>query len=302
MTAPKVKDAPDARGGHEETIQIHDVATVSLTGVDRAAIDSQVATAKQYPRSVTTCLREAVELATMDPETAESMFYTLERRDPDGTKKFITGPSVRLAEVLAYAWRNLRADGDIESEDAKFVVAVGTCFDLERNVAFRTRVKRRITTKTGKRYGDDMIGVTANAAVSIAVRNAVVRTIPRVFVDRIYNEARRVALGDAQSMSTKRLNALAWFKGQGISNEQVFEKLGVAGVDDIGEEEYLTLRGLSNAVKQGETTLEDMFRAADTGPVRSAGASELNAAQVPVDDPLADDQQLVKDEQAKGRR
>ena len=260
-----------------EEVEIGSVAllesSTAMTAVDRAQIDVQVATAKAYPRSVSEALKEAISLATLDVDTAESMYYTLRRRDADGSTKLISGPSVRLAEVMAYSWKNLRVDADIVGEDATMITAMGTCFDIERNVAIRTRVKRRITTKSGKRYGDDMISTTANAALSIAMRNAVVRTIPRVFVDQIYNKARKAALGEEGTMSQKRVNALAWFKSQGASSAQVFALLNVKGIDDIGEEEYLNLRGLMNSLREGQTTVEQMFRSAEV----EGAAADLNA-------------------------
>src|SRR5690348_6841125 len=72
--------------------------SVALSAVDRASIDMQIATAKQYPRSITAALREATELATLDEETAKTMLYALKRGG-----KVIPGPSVRLAEILAYS-------------------------------------------------------------------------------------------------------------------------------------------------------------------------------------------------------
>jgi hypothetical protein len=59
----------------------------------------------------------------------------------------------------------------------------------------------------------------------------------------------------------------------------VFKLLGVGGLDDIGEDELVTLRGLANAIKEGEMTLESVFRA--DAPAVSAGATELNDALKP---------------------
>lgn len=243
--------------------------STALEAVDRASIDMQIATAKQYPRSVDKSLKEALTLATLDEETAASMFYVLPR-----SGKKIEGPSARLAEVMAYSWGNLRVDADIVAEDRTTVTAMGTCFDLEKNVAIRVRVKRRITDRHGKRYGDDMIGVTSNAAISIALRNAVFKVIPAAMVRKVYSEARQASIGKAGTITQKRQNALEWFAKAGVSEAEVFAVLEVRGLDDIGAEELITLRGLRTAIKDGETTVEKVFRDTDTGE----GASELNDA------------------------
>ena len=240
-----------------------------LEATDRAQINQQVATAKRYPRSVDRALKEAMTLATLDEETAASMFYVLPRA---GRK--IEGPSARLAEVMAYSWGNLRAEADVIAEDAKYVTAMGTCFDLERNVAVRVRVKRRITDKHGKKYKEDMIGVTSNAAISIALRNATFKVIPQALVNRIYLAARKASIGEGGTMTQKRQNALDWFLKVGVSEEQVFKILEVVGLDDIGEEELIALRGIKTALKTGETTVEQLFTQHNV----SDGAVEMNEA------------------------
>lgn len=242
----------------------------SLEAVDRASIDVQIATAKRYPRSITKAMEEARSLATMDEETAGSMFYALPR---DG--KTVEGPSARLAEVMAYSWQNLRADADVVAEDKTHITAMGTCFDLERNVAVRVRVKRRITNKYGKRFGDDMIGVTGNAAISIALRNAVFKVIPQTFVRAVYQEARKASLGKGGTLKQKRQNALTWFNKTGVKDEEVFRVLEVDGMDDISENQLITLRGLRTAIQEGETTVEEAFRPAKE---KSPGAEDLNEA------------------------
>lgn len=315
MSAP-VFDGPLPGDEPEQVVEevSGNAYALALSAVDRASIDMQIATAKAYPRSITKSLREATELATLDEDTAASMFFSLPRgKNSDGTKKYIEGPSARLAEVMAYSWQNLRADADIIAEDKTTVTAMGTCFDLEKNVAIRVRVKRRITDSKGRRYNDDMIGVTSNAAISIALRNAVFKVVPRAFVDRIYHLARKASLGEAGTMTQKRQNAVAWFAKAGVTSEQLFALLGIAGIDDIGEDEYIRLRGLMTAIKEGETSIEETFRPSN----RSEGTQTLNEAlntkkpakaapaapitpikptASTVDDDLALDQQLAAEE------
>lgn len=237
-----------------QAVQIFDGST-AITAVDRAAIDSQVATAKQYPRSITNALREAITLATLDEVTAQSMFYALKR-----SGKLIPGPSVRLAEIMAYSWTNLRVDADIVGEDRTHVTAMGTCFDLEKNVAIRVRVKRRITDSKGKRYNEDMIGVTSNAAISIALRNAVFKVVPRAYVDKVYAAAKTASLGKGGTMESKRQGVVDWFGKLGVKPEEVFAIIDVKGIEDVSEDELITLRALANSIKDGETTVEQAFR------------------------------------------
>lgn len=276
---------------HDEDMET-EVGTISemagqlaLQAVDRAAIDVQVSTAKAYPRSVDRSLKEALTLATMDEDTAGSMFYALPR-----SGKTIEGPSARLAEVMAYSWGNLRADADIIDVGATHVTAMGTCFDLEKNVAVRVRVKRRITDKRGGRFNEDMIGVTSNAAISIALRNCVFKVIPRAFSNRIYQEARKASLGKGGTITQKRQKALEWFSKLGVKEEEVFTLLGVRGLDDIGEDQLITLRGLVTAIQDGETTVEQTFRAIRTGSEDTDALNDAIREKAKAPDPDADTQ------------
>lgn len=233
---------------------VHIDSAVALTAVERAQVDVQVATAKRYPRDVTRSMREARALALTDEEVAASMLYAMPR---DG--KVIEGPSARLAEIIAYSWGNLRAETDIESIDDKHITAVGTCFDLEKNVAVRMRVKRRITGKNNKRYSEDMVVVTGNAASSIALRNAVFKVVPGAHWKPIYEDARRLAMGGADSIARRWKVALDWFAKLAVTETQVLAALGRATPQDVLLEDFIILAGLRTALTDGDTTVEDAF-------------------------------------------
>ena len=136
----------------------------TLLAVRGQDVDIQIATARQYPRNITAFKRQAMDMATLDDETAASCFYCL----PRGGKK-IMGPSARLAEIVASAWGNMRAQSKVVEVNDKEVVAEGACWDLEKNVLISVQVRRRITDSKGIRFNDDMIVVTGNAASSIAL-------------------------------------------------------------------------------------------------------------------------------------
>jgi hypothetical protein len=144
----------------------------------RAEIDTQISTAKQYPRSIKQFMSDAMAMVTLNEEVAQSCNYGLPRGG-----KIITGPSVRFAEIIYSAWGNARAGTRIIHEDGRFITAQGVCHDLQRNTMITKDVKRRITDKYGKTYNDDMVGVTGNAASSVALRNAILSVIPKAFLE-----------------------------------------------------------------------------------------------------------------------
>lgn len=242
----------------------------ALEAVDRASIDMQIATAKAYPRSVEMFRREALSLATLDEETAASCFYAIPRAG-----KTIEGMSIRLAEIAAYSWGNIRVDARIQAVERDRVIAVGTAFDCERNSGSRVEIPRSILTSGGKRYNADMINVTCRAAIAIARREAILAVIPKAYLKPIYEEARRASLGKGGTIEQKRQKAFAWFAKLGVSEERVYLALAVKGMADVGEDELITLRGIMTAIRDGETTAEQAFPRA--GAVGNEDSKDLNA-------------------------
>lgn len=252
----------------------------ALATLQRADIDSQIATAREFPRSVAKFMKEAGTLVSIDEEVAEACIYSLPRgKDDQGNKKFITGPSARFAEIIQYSFGNNSAGGRIVATDKETITAQGVYKDLERNVTTTKEVSRRITDKYNKRYNADMIGVTGNAAISIALRNAVLAGIPQALWLPIYEKAKQASVGDITTLTAKRANALAWFAKVGVSEEQIYAKLGVAGLDDIGLDQLETLVGIKTALRRGDYTPERAFapeqkEGADTSALATAVAAK----------------------------
>jgi len=253
MTQAQSKD-PDVIG--EPSAHVTPTALGQLV---RGEIDMQIETAHRYPRDILKFKTQAIEMATMDAETAEGCFYALRRKGGDGSTKIIEGPSVRLAEIVVSCWGNVRAGSRIIEEGEKFVTAQAICHDLETNVAIGVDVRRRITNKYGKRYGDDMIGTTCNAAISIALRNAVFKVVPMVYTRSIFEKARKTAIGDATTLEERRNVMLAHFGKMGLEPERVFAAIDKANIEQIGLDELGILKGLATAIKDGDTTVDDAF-------------------------------------------
>lgn len=222
--------------------------------LNKSEIDQQIATAHRFPRSLKQFRDEAMQMVTLDESIADDCIYALPR---DG--KTIEGPSARFAEIIASAWGNSRAGARVISDQGEFVTAQGVFHDLERNVAITYEVQRRITGKSGKRFSADMIGVTANAACSIALRNAILKGVPKAFWASMYDAARQVIMGDIKTLANRRAAAIQNFQRYGITPEQICAQLGVAGQEDITLDHLVILRGLLTALRDGDTTPEEAF-------------------------------------------
>lgn len=228
----------------------------SLANYTAHEIDAQVSTAKKYPRLPSKFRTKAIEMVTLDVETAEACIYSLKR-----SGKAITGPSVRFAEVIAGAWGNLRIASRTGTNTGKTVSAVGVCHDLETNTAIMVEKMRRITDRDGKTFNDDMQVVTANAALSIALRDAVLRVVPKAMWKPVYDKARALACGEegTQTFLTRRATAMKFFKDRGIAKERVLLAVQKPREEDISLEDLETLIGFVTAIKNGDAKAEDLF-------------------------------------------
>lgn len=223
--------------------------------VTRAEYDVQIATAQKYPRSIKQFMDDAMSMVTLNEAVADECIYALPR---DG--KTIEGPSARFAEIIFSAWGHARAGARIVNEDAKFVTAQGVCHDLQKNTLIAFEVRRRITNKHGTRYNDDMIGVTGNAGSSIALRNAILKTIPKAFWSPIYEAARKTVMGDHKTLAARRDTALAVLMKFGATPDIVFKLLNIKGVEDITPDHLIIMKGLATALRDGDTTLEQLLQ------------------------------------------
>jgi hypothetical protein len=254
-------DSSTSQIGDDEIIDVTPQAT-ALEQLNRGEVDMQISTAKRYPRHIARAKQQMIEMACIDQETARGCGYALKRTDKDGKTVWIEGPSVRMAEIAVCCWGNVRYGARVIEETDKFIVAQGACYDLEKNVYNSIEVRRRITTKYGKKFGDDMVGVTANAACSIASRNAVFKVIPKVIVNEAYHRAMKVAGGDEKTFDSRRKSAVAAFQQLGVKLEELMAVLAKAGggLEDIDTTDLRRLHGLLNAIQDGETTVDQVFR------------------------------------------
>lgn len=243
----------------EDVRQLTEIDSGALAMLNSSEINQQIATAHKYPRNITRFRDEVFSLATLNESVAESCVYALPRKQ-DGKRITIYGPSVRFAEILAHSWRNCRLGARPVDMSGDYVTAQGVYHDLETNVYIAFETKRRITDKHGNRYGADMITMTANAAAAIALRNAILRGIPKAIWEDAYEEARKVIMGNAKTLATRRAEALKFVAKYGLDEAQVCELLGVPGTGDIDLEELATLRGICTSLKEGVTTVEQLLR------------------------------------------
>lgn len=267
-----------------------------LEAINRSEIDMQIATAKRFPRDVEQAKKRIMYLACQDKDIAYNCFYHLERterkQDEHGqwrdVKTVIEGLSVRMAEIIATSWGNLRVAARIIGNDGKMITAQGVCHDLETNVAVSMETKRSITYSSGKTYSQDMQVVTGNAASSIAFRNAVLKVVPKVVIGDIITsiQAKAKEQIQARGIPDQWRDCVAAFQKMGVKEDALLEWLGDGRTrDDIVADDIMKLGGVYTAINEGTTTVAECFKqpkeqkAQADAAVQAANAAKEKAAQ-----------------------
>lgn len=244
-----------------------EVITVSgsdmLEAINRSEVDIQVATAHRFPRDIEKCRANILALAAMDDTIAYNCFYHLERKDKDGNKSVIEGPSIRLAEIIAASWKNLRIAARILGNDGKTITAQGVCHDLETNVAYSVETKRSILTSKGYTYSQDMQVVVGNAAAAIALRNAICKVVPAVLINSCIKSIQQKALEHIKKngVSSEWLNCLGYMqKYYKLTEKEILDYIGRKSSADVTAEDIQKLGGVCNAINEKTTTVEEVFK------------------------------------------
>jgi hypothetical protein len=239
-----------------DTVQTFQGDVSIMSNLTRAEIDVQIATAHQWPRSITKVMDKIKTVATLNERAADSMIYALPRAN-----KEIVGASIRFAEAVMQAWGNCRvaARPVTINRQERFVEAEGVFHDLETNAATLARVWIRISDKEGRLFNDDMVLVTSGAAAARAKRNAILNGVPRPIWEDAYLAARQVLYGDAKTLVARRDEAFKALAGFGISPDQIFALLKIGGTADIDLDRLLVLRGMWTGLKNKDVTTEELL-------------------------------------------
>ncbi len=226
----------------------------ALAEIHHVELDTQITTAKAFPRDVALVLEECKAMATMSKEAAQSCQYNLPRAGG------IKGDSIRLAEIVASAWGNLRVASRILETTAIEVVAQSVVMDTEKNYMESKEVRRSIVDKNGRRFQDHVVVSTEQAAMSIAKRNAVFGVIPKSFVQEVAEHAKTFLLDGAKTVEERRVAAVEYLdKELGVGEELILKYVKRQSVDDMSMDDCDLLVSVVTSIKSKQATVQSVF-------------------------------------------
>jgi hypothetical protein len=233
--------------------------------------NQDVISARSFPRSIARAHRAINELVAMDEISAKECVYAVPR---DG--KTIRGPSIRLAEIIASSWGNCHCASRVVHVDRieKYVESEGIFHDLETGLKRTARTRKSIAKRDGGIYSQDMIMTAGNAAASIAMREAILKGVPKAVWRKAFEHAEMVIKGNVTTLRVRRDEAMKALLGIGVTPERVFGALGVEGLEDIGLDQLADLFAMYQGVKNGDSDIDEVFPAVAKGKDDKAGAGK----------------------------
>jgi hypothetical protein len=99
--------------------------------------------------------------------------------------------------------------------------------------------------------------------------------IPSSYWRPLYNKAREVAVGNAETLADRRAKMLVYFQKLGVPEARVLAQLEVKGVEDVTLDHLVLLKGIATAIKEGDTSVDDAF------PVQVLQPRRASAAEAP---------------------
>ena len=225
--------------------------------------DTQMTVALQKPRDEKRILFDSLaELDTYKSCAAEAIYVKPVGKDQSGNMQYVEGLSIRAAESLANRWNNSAYGADIVAEDAESATVAAVFLDYEKNT--RRVIQRRVAKSykqrgTGRviQYSPDRFDIVLAATQSKALREVILRSLPAGLKKEYENAARQVQAKN-QDLPGRQKIMVKQFELLKITQQQL-EQLRGKPLTEFTHDDITDLRGVYNAIRDGETTIEQLF-------------------------------------------
>ena len=247
-----------------------------------AEVQAALVIAKQFPRNPIEAY-DRVMNACQRPGLAQSAVYSYAR---GGTS--VTGPSIRLAEMLAQNWGNIQYGiRELSSENGESTVEA-FAWDVETNTR-QTKVFQvphiRYTRQGTKKLTDprDIYELVANNGAR-RLRACILGVIPGDVVDAAVDQCENTIHASADTSPEGVQKLIKAFEQFGVSKDDI-EGFIQRRVDAITPANVVSLRKIFTSLRDGMSSAKDWFKGAKTVEVAAVEApkptlndDEFNAA------------------------
>lgn len=255
----------------DDVSQSRGLATVAgsmAVGRAQQEVQAAVILAKRFPRSEAESAKKIMQSCER-PRLAESATYEYSR----GGQK-ISGPSIRLAEEMARQWGNIKYDVvELERRDGESLCE-SYAWDMQTN----TRVSKTFTVRHVRDKKEGGTKLTSDRDIYEHIANYGARRLRACILAVIPVDIQEDALemcdktlikaAKGEPLAERRKRMLAAFQEQfGVTEAMIEAKLGHS-VAALTENEYIRLRRIYTAIKDGFAGVADHF---ETGEQQASG-------------------------------
>jgi len=222
---------------------------------------TQMSIAIQRPRDEKKILTDCLKELDLYPSMAEEAIYNKPvGKDDKGKMKYAEGLSIRAAESIGNRWDNSSFGVEIVAEDEESASIAAVWLDYERNTRHiaMQRVSKFYKSKTGQiiRHSPDRFDLVLKANGSKNLREIILRSLPAGLKKEYEIKARNILKGG--SLPGQRMAVVNRFADLGVIQRKIEEFQG-KGKDEWTREDVIELAGLANAIRDGETSIEETF-------------------------------------------
>lgn len=239
-----------------------------------AEVQASLAIAKRFPRDQIAAMDRILN-ACQRPRMAESAVYQYAR---GGTS--VTGPSIRLAEMLAQNWGNMQYGVRELSQSNGESTVEAFAWDLETNTR-QTKIFQvphiRYTRSGSKRLEDprDIYELISNNG-SRRVRACILGVIPGDVVDAAVSQCDQTLRASADISPAAVQKLVTRFEDYGVTKEMI-EKRIQCRVDAIKPAQVMSLIKIGTSLKEGMSSADDWFDMKTVNAEPEGAANDINS-------------------------
>lgn len=271
-------------------------SNTSMTQVSATRAEHEVQAAfviaKKFPRNLNQSYMDIIN-SCKRTALAEQSLYAYPRGG-----QVITGPSIRLAEMMAQCYGNLDCGIREISQQNGMAVAEAYAIDLQTNtrvtkifhVRLERHTKKGVTKLTDPR---DQYELIANNG-SRRLRACILAIMPSDIVEDAVNQVKKTLESSDVPIQEQIKKMVAAFDDIGVKVEHLEKRLG-HNLDATIATEIVTLKSIYKSIKDGMADRSQFFDIAST--VASNAKEELKAILAK---PKKDVQTQPKEEEAQG--
>lgn len=259
--AEKPKNGTLASYGVPATVEAAgELAKVKSAAEVQAEIQGTIVLAKHFPRNDNEVYRRIME-ACKRSSFAEAAMYSF----PRGAAK-VEGPSVHFARLGGREMGNIRWGLNIIRQDEEAVTIEGWGWDVQTNAKvslqdhFKKLVQRKQKDGSTKWVVPDErdLRELINRRGAILVRNCLLQLIPADFIEDAMKLAKKTLKSSLKNRKDTIHKLVMSFSEIGIDVKMLEARLEHS-LDVITEDELVELRGIFNAIKEGQSQRSEYF-------------------------------------------